>query len=72
MDHYKYLKNAKKKTFTDESSVKVKKVGEFVLKSILAICVKKLNYILIILRQADNNNHIKEMFYKCVVDLKRI
>ena len=50
----------KKKTklvqkLTDESSVKVKKVGEFVLKSILAICVKKkLHYILIILRQADN------------------
>ena len=52
------LQKKKKKLIqklTDESSVKVKKVGEFVLKSILAICVqKKLHYILIILRQADN------------------
>ena len=60
-NHYLYQIIAKKKKtklvqkLTDESSVKVKKVGEFVLKSILAICVKKkLHYILNILRQADN------------------
>ena len=47
-NHYLYQINCKKKKkkliqkLTDESSVKVKKVGEFVLKSILAICVKKI------------------------------